>query len=78
MTEENPTTVDSCKILREEMLKIERALRWFILWLKESEEKLYDKWECIAQAMLSLRHMEDSRMRVWKVIQYAETGQSPL
>ena len=60
------------------MLKIEKSIEMIYFVTKRSEEKLYDKWECIAQTMLSLRHMEDARMRMWKVIQYAETWSSPL
>lgn len=50
---------------REELKKLEEDARLFISWLKAT-----GNWEAIAQATLAMRHIEDARMRYWKVIQY--------
>ena len=56
----------------------EKALRGYVDNIKNAEETTahFNKGECIAQAMLALRHIEDARMRVGKVIQYADGGLS--
>ena len=69
-------TVSNAEYFRADMLSMEKNLRLAIKQLKETDEELYDKWECIAHAMLALRHIEDARMRMWKVIQYAWDGDS--
>lgn len=70
--------VATAHALRRNLKQTEEEIRSFVDYLKsQAWLDLYDKWECIANAMLSLRHLEDSRMRLGKVIQYAETGESP-
>lgn len=54
---------------REELRKLEEQSRLCINMIKESEDNWY-KWEQIAQATIAMRHIEDARMRYWKVIQY--------
>lgn len=56
----------------------EKALRQYVDRIKGAEETTahFNKGECIAQAMLALRHIEDARMRIGKVIQYADGGVS--
>lgn len=60
--------------LREKLKDFEQLARDFADILKGSNcLPMFDKSECIAHAMLALRHIEDARMRYWKVIQYAGT-----
>jgi hypothetical protein len=54
---------------RDELLELEASAREFSDFLKKGEVE-WDKWECIAQSILAMRHLEDARMRYWKVIQY--------
>lgn len=56
----------------------EKALRGYVHSIKGAEETTaeFNKGECIAQAMLALRAIEEARMRVGKVIQYADGGES--
>lgn len=68
---ETLTCVEDAQDFREDLLDLELKLRKSIADLKWSEQAIHDKWECIAHAMLALRHIEDARMRMWKVIQYA-------
>lgn len=70
------TTVNWSELLRDRLKNIESEARRYVQFIKDSHEDLHDKWECIAQAMLALRHIEDARMRFGKVIQYATTGES--
>jgi len=53
-------------VMKSKLQKLEVEWRRFI-----DELKLQKKdWEVIAQATLAMRHIEDARMRYWKVIQY--------
>lgn len=52
--------------MRDELLKIENFAKNHIHRLRESSVN----WEVIAQATLAMRHIEDARMRYWKVLQY--------
>lgn len=70
------TTVNYAESLREFLKNAESDARRAVQFIKDSQESLHDKWECIAQAMLAIRHIEDARMRFGKVIQYATTGES--
>lgn len=56
----------------------EKRLRSYVDNIKGAEETTahFNKGECIAQAMLALRAVEEARMRVGKVIQYADGGLS--
>lgn len=58
-------------LFREELKNQEDKWREFI----ESLKKTW-RWEVIAQATLAMRHLEDARMRYWKVIQYLWDGVS--
>lgn len=58
--------------LRAELKEFEAKVRSLVFIAKQtSEETLFDKSEVIANAMLTLRHVEDARMRLGKVIQYS-------
>lgn len=70
--------VEDAQDFREDLLDLELKLRKSIADLKLSEQAIHDKWECIAHAMLALRHIEDARMRMGKVIQHATTWESSL
>lgn len=70
------TTVNQSESLRDSLKNIEAQARRYVQFIKDSTENLHDKSECIAQAMLAIRHIEDARMRFGKVIQYATTGES--
>lgn len=71
------TIVELAEEFREELKHIEEEVRRYAKSaIKQAGEPLYDVGECIAQATLALRHIEDARMRMGKVIQYAETGKS--
>lgn len=66
------TVENYAHFLREELKKLEKSARWFISKIKqENDEDLGNKWETIAQATLWMRHIEDARMKYWKVIQYS-------
>jgi len=57
--------------LREALKNIEVSARGFSKQLKEPGAKQgSDKWEVIANSILAIRHLEDARMRYWKVLQY--------
>ena len=66
---ENITSVRYCEIMREELLVLEDKARNFL-----SIMRVTDNIENIEQATLSLRHIEDARMRYWKSIQYLSDG----
>lgn len=62
---------DKCDELREKLLDIEKETRLFSTFLRSKNHDItWDIWECIANSILSIRHIEDARMRLWKVIQY--------
>ena len=58
-----PTLEGTCNRWRAELLNTERYVRGLV------EEKKVSG-EAAAQAMLAVRHLEDARMRLGKVIQY--------
>ena len=66
---ENITSVRYCEIMREELLVLEDKARNFLSIMRAT-----DNIENIEQATLSLRHIEDARMRYWKSIQYLNDG----
>lgn len=72
------TIVDVSNEIRETLKTEEASVRDFVNTLKSAPEEVegFNKSECIAQAMLALRHVEDARMRIGKVIQYATGGES--
>lgn len=53
-------------MMREILQEQEETARSYIDYLRAR----WEKWEVIAQATLAMRHIEDARMRYWKVIQY--------
>jgi hypothetical protein len=61
---------------RNELKDLEAKARAFSGGLKGTESIEWDKWECIAQSILAMRHLEDARMRYWKVIQYLNDWES--
>ena len=61
---------------RDRLKSIEEDARTYIEILKSNEVILENKWECIAQATIAMRHIEDARMRYGKVIQYLGDGVS--
>ena len=58
--------------MREVLKTLEINARQGIIDLKNNKAD----GEVIAQATLALRHIEDARMRYWKVIQYSWDGVS--
>lgn len=58
---------DVCNSFRASLLSTEKAVRAFV-------GKGPVVGEAAAQAMLAVRHLEDARMRLGKVIQYAVGG----
>ena len=67
-----------CDRLRRDLLSIEHQVRS----LKQHSATLQpdtfpgQRGEMIAQSMLAVRHIEDARMRLGKVLQYARDGVS--
>lgn len=84
MSEETPIEkiLYSANETRAELKKEEDFIRGYVDQIKSAEPTEageidgFNKSECIAQAMLALRHVEDARMRIGKVIQYATGGES--
>jgi hypothetical protein len=62
-----PTLEDCCNDLRLQAFDLEQGTRALV-----TEKKV--SGEAAAQAMLAVRHLEDARMRLGKVIQYAVQG----
>ncbi|NDK08263.1 hypothetical protein EOM39_03355 [Candidatus Gracilibacteria bacterium] len=68
---------DKCDELREKLLDIEKETRLFSTFLRSKNHDITgDIGECIANSILSIRHIEDARMRLGKVIQYLGDGVS--
>ena len=62
---------------RESLKQQEAHIRDFVAQVKETPDaEGFNKGECIAHAMIALRAVEDARMRLGKVIQYADGGES--
>lgn len=77
MSDDKQYTIDQANDLRAEFKIMEEKLRAFSNFVKSAnQEALHDKGECIANSVLAIRHCEDARMRLGKVIQYATTGVS--
>jgi len=62
-----PTLEGACNRWRAELLNTEHYVRALV-----SEKKV--NGEAAAQAMLAVRHLEDARMRLGKVIQHTAGG----
>jgi len=58
---------DACNEMRADALKIETRARQLVIGK-------YVTAEAAAQAMLAVRHLEDARMRLGKVIQHTVGG----
>jgi hypothetical protein len=72
------TLTDKCERLRATLRQVEveaRGIREHPA-LKEADAYLGQHGEMIAQSMLAVRHIEDARMRLGKVLQYAGDGVS--
>jgi hypothetical protein len=72
------TIIKRANELRTNLSIEEKNLRDYVEDIKSVQEPShgFNKGECIAHAMLALRHIEDARMRIGKVIQYADGGVS--
>lgn len=62
-----PTLEDACNRMRAQALDLEHYTRALV-----TEKKV--SGEAAAQAMLAVRHFEDARMRLGKVIQHTAGG----
>lgn len=57
--------------MRDKLKELEMIARDYSDFIKSySEENFNNKWETIEQSILAMRHIEDARMKYWKVIQY--------
>jgi len=65
-----------CRAYRYELLEIEKALRAMKDHpaIKHPDTYPGQRGEMIAQSMLAVRHIEDARMRLGKVLQYGRDG----
>ena len=73
------TLEEKCKRLRSAIKEIEMECRGMVLndiGPKETESFEGQRGEQKGQAMLAVRHLEDARMRLGKVIQFNGTGVS--
>jgi hypothetical protein len=68
------TLKDLCDRLRAELLGIETQVR--AIKSGGDVQKSHDVGEAIAQSMLAVRHIEDARMRLGKVLQHWRDGVS--
>lgn len=69
---------DLCSMMRSKLLELEDLSKSFTDLIKMWEVKATNQWECIAQSILAMRHIEDARMRFWKVIQYWSEEQKSI
>jgi len=67
-----------CDRLRGELLTLEKTVRAFKARedFQGADAFPGQHGEMIAQSMLAVRHLEDARMRLGKVLQYARDGVS--
>jgi hypothetical protein len=67
-----------CETLRAELLSIEKAARAIKDHpaIKQPDTFPGQHGEMIGQSMLAVRHIEDARMRIGKVLQYGRDGVS--
>jgi len=68
-----------CDALRVDLNESVRKLRYLRSFIDDG--RYFDAYpgqmdEVLSQTMLALRHCEDARMRVGKVLQYADNGTS--
>lgn len=76
---------DTCGGLRRELKGVEEVLRALMMHPEMPNPEVVDSerfrgqaGEMKAQIMLAVRHIEDARMRVGKILQYADDGVSIL
>lgn len=71
---------DMCDAIRAELLGVEKTVRAFKGRPECQGPDAYpgQHGEMVAQSMLAVRHLEDARMRIGKVLQYARDGVSIL
>ena len=63
--------LDYATMMRSKLKELETIARDFSDFIKlQNEDKIWNKWEVIAQSILGMRHIEDARMKYGKVIQY--------
>lgn len=74
MCEEQPKTIiEYSSWLRTKIKDVASAVKSFKSNLTQYPERDWeDRWEVIANIMLAYRHLEDARMRLWKVIEAVE------
>lgn len=73
----NNPEIDVVTAFRESLKETERLARDFTDYLKTTQWlNLWDKWECIAQSIIALRHIEDARMRFGEFIRHAGNWES--
>lgn len=74
----DPKIEEACNDLRDQCKEIEKAARGLVGHSVFSEEQAFanQHGEMKAQIMLAVRHLEDARMRLGKVCQYAGAGVS--
>ena len=74
------TVEENCQDIRERLLDLEKRLRYSMNGRCYSGEQTFPNQhsEMKAQTMLAVRHLEDARMRVGKILQYADDGVSIL
>ena len=69
--------VDMASMFRDKLKELEMLARDYSYLIKNTNfDEWLDKWEVIAQSILGMRHIEDARMKYWKVIQYTTTWTS--
>ena len=66
--DKDSTVTEECNFIRESLKGDEDIVRGLVSSIEGGEVK--------AQAMLAVRHIEDARMRLGKVIQYSGDGVS--
>jgi len=69
-----------CNRVRNDLKDYEQQVRGLMFndFFEKSDKPASQRGECKAQIMLAVRHLEDVRMRLGKVLQYADDGVSIL
>lgn len=81
MSKEPESLEQACNRLRAEALTIEQTIRWIVKSDVGDSPRLPDTFpgqrgEILAQCMLAVRHFEDARMRIGKILQWSRDGVS--
>jgi hypothetical protein len=69
---------DLCSMMRSKLWEIEDLSKSLTELIKMWAVITANQWECIAQSILAMRHVEDARMRFGKVIQYWSVEQKSI